>query len=162
MLITQELLLWALAGGVLNRFSGWTDYLPGRNIYYAALVVLGLVWYFYGPVIGLLTFVSFLAYRIPGWFKSLDMGTYPGSASVPVDAAIMFARGLFFFPVFAWVAYTQQSAVPLIILAVASAVATASYWIGNHVLVKKMKDPFWFIEFAAGAAFGAAVALVVT
>lgn len=151
---------WAIAGGVLNRFSGWTDYLPGRNIYYAALAALAAVWYFYGAVWGGFVFVSFLLYRIPGWYKSLDMGTFGGTLAG--DAAVMFLRGLLFAPVFVWSAYMHQDAAPLLWLGLASGGAVLSYVIGNYYVVKIMRDPFWFIEFAAGACFGLAVGLAVT
>lgn len=154
----QTIALWALAGGVLNRFSGWTDYLPGRNIYYAALAALGLVWFFYGWLWATLVFVSFLAYRLPGWYTSLDMGTY--ADSVERDVVVMYLRGLFFVPVFAYATYAGNF-YALGFLAAASAGATVCYLIGNWPLSKYMKDPFWFIEFGAGACFGAALALTV-
>lgn len=156
----MTLLLWALAGGILNRFSGWADYLPGRNIYYAALAALGLVWYFYGATWGCLVFVSFLCYRIPGWYKSLDMGTAGGG--LVADATIMYLRGLYFAPVFVWAAFTQVSGWPLAWLCLGSAGAVAAYIIGNYKVSKLMRDPFWFIEFAAGACFGLALGVTVT
>ena len=152
-----EILLWALAGGVLNRFSGWTDYLPGRNIHYAALAALAAVWFVYGPVWGLLVFVSLLAYRLPGWHTSLDMGTY--GDSLGRDAVVMYLRGLYFFPVFGAAWWFTGSPWPAAYLLAASAGAVLAYIIGNRLLSKHMLDPFWFIEFAAGACFGAAIGL---
>lgn len=156
----MTLLLWALAGGVLNRFSGWADYLPGRNIYYASLAALGLVWYFYGATWGCAVFLSFLCYRLPGWYKSLDIGAVSGDALC--DAAVMYLRGLMFAPVFVFAAITQVSGWPLAWLCLASAGATLSYAIGNYQVAKVMRDPFWFIEFAAGACFGLALGATVT
>ena len=154
--MTMELALWALAGGVLNRFSGWADYLPGRNIHYAALAALGLVWAFYGWVWGVWVFVSFLCYRLPGWYKSLDIGTAPGFEAA-VDASIMYLRGLFWAPVYVWAALTQGDLMPAAYMVLASLGAVAAYAFGNHVLAKTVRDPFWFIEFAAGACFGLAL-----
>ena len=156
----MNILAFALIGGVLNRFSGWTDYLPGRNIYYASLAALALTWYFYGPLLGALVFISFLAYRLPGWYKSLDMGTVSGDFAT--DFLIMFVRGLFFVPVFAFVAISSGNYVyPALLLTGASFLACLSYMFGNHVLSKHVKDPFWVIEFLAGASFGTALALLV-
>ncbi len=155
----MHILAFAIIGGILNRFSGWTDYLPGRNIYYASLAALALTWYFYGPVLAIMIFVSFLAYRLPGWYKSLDMGTVGGSATT--DFLIMFVRGLFFFPVFAFAGIiTGNFIFPALLLAGASFLAALSYVIGNHILSKHMKDHFWVIEFLAGASFGTALALL--
>lgn len=154
------LLIWAAAGGILNRFSGWADYLPGRNIYWASIAAFLLVWAFYGAIWGALVMLSCLTYRIPGWHKSLDIGTAPGRDAL-ADAAVMYLRGLYFAPVFLFAAYWQGSFYPIVYLMLASAGAVMAYIVGNHLLAKHVKDPFWFIEFAAGCSFGAAVGLVV-
>jgi hypothetical protein len=147
--------LWALIGGILNRFSGWADYLPGRNIYYAALIALTLSWTFYGPEWAIWVFVSVLAYRLPGWYKSLDIGHVSGTFAE--DFKVMFLRGLYMAPVFVYAFLVHKVWQAPLLLITASLGATLSYAFGNWQLSKYMKDPFWFIEFAAGAFFGAAV-----
>lgn len=149
-----SLVLGGLIGGVLNRFSGFTNisWLPGRNVYYAALALFAISWLWVGPLWGSIIFISFVAYRFPGWFTSLDMGTFGGT--VIRDAIVMALRGLFFFPIFFY-AYFGGSTWSLVYLLSAAALATLSYLIGNHVLPKITKaDPFWLIEFGAGASFG--------
>ena len=163
----QFILVSAVIGGVLNRFAGYTNisWLPGRNVYYAILTHTGLTYLLFGWEWAVAMFLGAALYRIPGWYKSLDMGTYGGS--LKQDAIVMFLRGLMFAPPFAYaayLAYTPETPINAIIavalLFVASAGATLSYIIGNHVVGKFMKDPFWFIEFFAGASFGAALGYV--
>lgn len=163
----EQLLIPALIGGVLNRFSGYTNisWLPGRNVYYAILALTALVFVVYGWQWALAMFLGAVLYRIPGWYKSLDMGTFGGT--LQEDAKIMFLRGLMFAPPFAYaayLAYTPENPINAIIavalLFAASAGAVLSYIIGNHVVGKVMKDPFWFIEFFAGVSFGAAIGYI--
>jgi len=66
--------------GVLNRASGMDEWFPGRNIY-ATTILTGLVvgfitmnWYF-----GVLAFLAFAAYRLPGWYTWADIGTVKGN-----------------------------------------------------------------------------------
>jgi hypothetical protein len=157
----NDLLIFALIGGVLNRFSGFTNisWLPGRNVYYAILVATALTFALFGWQWALVMFAGFALYRIPGWYKSLDMGTVGGT--LKGDAGIMFLRGLMFAPPFLYAAYLSSDLLPVAVLAAASVGAVVSYIIGNHVLGKFIKvDPFWFIEFFAGASFGAALGFV--
>lgn len=148
-----NLIIGAATGAVLNRFSGFTNisWLPGRNVYYAALALLAISWLWVGPLWAAVIFVSFVAYRFPGWYTSLDMGTY--GDTVLRDAAVMWLRGLFFIPVFAY-AYFAGSSLAILNLVAATSGATFAYLFGNHVVSKFIKDPFWFIEAAAGASFG--------
>ena len=143
-------------GAVLNRFSGYTNisWLPGRNVYYAALALFALSWLWVGPLWAAVILASFGAYRIPGWYTSLDMGTY--GDTVLRDFAMMWYRGLWFAPVFVY-AFILGSPLALVYLLLATTAATLCYLIGNHVVPKITKvDPFWFIEAGAGAAFGVA------
>jgi len=151
------LLACAVLGGILNRFSGFENvaWLPGRNVYYALLAVLGVSWMVFGPFWALLITLSAGLYRIPGWYKSIDMGVNEGSLAV--DAAIMFGRGLFFAPLFLYAFFVRGAAPALIYLALASGAATLAYIVGNYFLRNKVRDPFVYIEALAGAAFGAAV-----
>lgn len=163
----ETLLIPAVIGGVLNRFSGYENisWLPGRNIYYAILAATAITFAFFGWQWALAMFVGFALYRIPGWYKSLDMGTVGGT--LKGDATIMFLRGLMFAPPFlyaAYLTYTPENPINTIVsvalLFAASAGAVLSYIIGNYVVGKFMKDPFWFVEFFAGASFGAAIGYV--
>jgi hypothetical protein len=147
-------LIGGVLGAILNRFSGYTNisWLPGRNVYYSALVLFAISWLWVGPLWAVIIFVSFTAYRVPGWYTSLDMGTY--GDTVFRDAAMMWYRGLWFFPVFLY-AYILGVHTAILNLVIATTLATLSYLVGNHILPKFTKvDPFWFIEAGAGAAFG--------
>jgi hypothetical protein len=150
----------AIIGGILNRFSGYTNikWLPGRNIYYAIIVLTALTFYFYGYLWALALFAGSVLYRIPGWNKSLDMGTIAGTLTI--DATIMFVRGLYFFPPFLYVFQLTGNWWYLALLPAASAGAVVSYVLGNYVVIKYMKDPFWFIEFFAGVSFGIAIGII--
>ena len=157
-----ELIIGGVVGAILNRFSGYTNisWLPGRNVYYSALVLFAISWLWVGPLWAAIIFVSFATYRVPGWYKSLDMGTRGNS--VLRDAAMMWFRGLWFVPVFAC-AYFAGAIDAALYLVIATSLATLSYLIGNHVLPKFTKvDPFWFIEAGAGAAFGAMLTKTIT
>jgi hypothetical protein len=149
-------------GAVLNRFSGFTniEWLPGRNIYWAALALLiigsvTLTWQW-----GVALFLGALTYRIPGWLKSLDMGTY--AHTVQRDALVMFGRGLYFFPPFlyAWLAQGVSVYLCIALLVIGSAMCVWSYFFGTHILVKKVKEPFVAIELIAGASLGLAFSFV--
>lgn len=144
-------------GAILNRFSGFTNikWLPGRNVYYALLTLLGISWVVFGPFWAILLTISAGLYRVPGWYKSLDMGVNEGNLAT--DAAIMFARGLFFAPVFVYAFVFHGAPYALAYLVLASGAATLAYIAGNYLLRNKVSDPFIYIEALAGAAFGAAV-----
>jgi hypothetical protein len=148
-----ELIVGGVLGAILNRFSGYENisWLPGRNVYYSALALFAISWLWVGPLWGVIIFVSFVAYRFPGWYTSLDMGTY--GDTVLRDAAVMWLRGLFFIPVFA-LTYFAGAELAFVNLVAATSGATFAYLLGNHVVSKFVKDPFWFIEAAAGASFG--------
>lgn len=150
-------LVCAVIGAILNRFSGFTNvsWLPGRNVYYSLLALLVLSTIAFGPIWGFLITLSAGCYRLPGWYDSIDMGRNEGS--LIQDFAVMFVRGLFFFPVFmiAWLFLPVQHSFAYLVSA--SLIATFAYVAGNYALRGKVKDPFVYIELIAGAAFGAAV-----
>lgn len=94
----------------LNRFSGgglgweWmkNNGYRGRPLYYAFLIALTVLYLGFGTV-GAIAALSFLLWRLPGWYGAIDAGTDAGS---PLrDFAVMSARGLLAFPIF-W--YTGQ------------------------------------------------------
>jgi len=151
----------ALIGAALNRFSGFTNikWLPGRNIYWAALTLLVISSFTLGWQWGLALFIGALTYRIPGWLKALDMGSY--GHSIKRDAIVMFFRGLYFAPPFLWgVVLGANPFVAFTLLGLGSLGATMSYYIGVYYI--KIKDPYIFIESAAGACLGIAFALMYT
>lgn len=129
----------------LNRFSGggfgWRASWRGRPIYYAglaAIVTLGAMFGIHGALAGL----SFLLWRIPGWYGAIDAGTDEGSRLR--DFAVMSARGLVAIPIFA-------ATSPLAIIPFSLAIA-ACYDIAWHTI--KGKDPVAHAEMAAGAVWG--------
>lgn len=144
--------LWS--GG---KFRPWTGDLPGRSHYYSSMAALALGWgLFQWP--GLLAGFSFLLWRLPGWYGSLDAGTNEGSPAR--DAAVMSLRGLLAFPVFLWALY-EANIDPLsdLVLAPLWALLAASlgqglvYYVGNRIAVSWR---FWLIEGMAGAVWGVA------
>lgn len=137
--------------------------LPGRSIYYAGLVCIfaGIVAYGWP---GFMCGLSFLLWRLPGWYGALDAGTNidpPEKSKIfgvvignqrARDFIVMSARGLLMFPAFTYFAYIDRSAAPLLILIAASLAQGVSYDIGYR----------WFgkvdgaRELLAGAAWGVA------
>jgi hypothetical protein len=150
-------LVCALIGGVLNRFSGYENvsFLPGRNVYYSILVASLLMLNFYGWQWALALFLGFVFYRIPGWYDSIDMGKNEGT--LREDANTMLVRGLYFFPTFIFGAFITSTWLLLALLPAAAIASVLVYIVGNYVVSKFMKDPFWFIEFFVGVAYGAAI-----
>ena len=151
----------AFVGGVLNRFSGYKnlEWLPGRNVYWASLAIFMLAWYGVGFTFAAVLFLSTVLYRVPGWYQSIDMGKNEGT--LQRDAGVMYIRTLMMFPIFMYAAMylDKPHAIPVLIVSAVGAVL--SYISGNYVVSKWMKDPFWFVEFAAGACLGAAVGTLV-
>lgn len=154
----ETLLVPAVIGGVLNRFSGYENisWLPGRNVYYAIIALIGISFYLLGWEWAVAIGLGAILYRVPGWYKSIDMGKNEGN--IALDMGVMFLRGLCFAPPFLYATYLGHPQAMLMLVA-ASLAATMAYVIGNYVV--KGKDPFWFIEFTAGACFGAAVSWAV-
>lgn len=151
----------AILGGILNRFSGYTNisWLPGRNVYWAILAATLIAGFAVDWVFAVALMISAALYRIPGWYDSIDMGKNEGTLSR--DAAVMYIRTLLMFPVFMYAAiYLGAHYAPLALIGAAGA-AVFAYIVGNYVVSKWVKDPFWFIEITAGAALGAAVGSVV-
>ena len=73
------------------------------------------------------------------------------------DANTMLVRGLYFFPTFLFGSFVTSTWLLLALLPAAAIASVLIYIVGNYVVSKFMKDPFWFIEFFVGAAFGAAI-----
>lgn len=155
------LIISALIGAVLNRFSGFTNlkFLPGRNVYYAIIAITGLFYFLYGWQWAVAIFLGAVFYRLPGWYDSIDMGKNEGT--LRDDANTMLVRGLYFFPPFVYGAYITSNWLLLVLLPFAALTSVALYIVGNYAVSKIMKDPFWFIESAVGAVFGAAIGYIV-
>ncbi len=148
------LFVCALAGASANRFSGWTNqkWIPGRHIYWAALGLFLLTWLALDLGWALAVFVSALCYRIPGWDRSLDMGTY--GDTVQRDARVMFIRGLYLAPMYAYGLLLHGVWAAPLLLTAGAAGAVAIYYLGNHFGPKLTKDPFRYIEPLVGAVLG--------
>lgn len=151
----EVVLTFAICGAVLNRFSGWTDYLPGRNIYWATLAAVAYAWPTLGSSWALMIGISMLTYRLPGWSHSLDMGTVGDTFAR--DFKVMFLRSLFIFPAFVYSFWLSHDPSVFFLLVIGAIGATLSYALGNHIVNRWLKDPFWVIEPLAGAFLGAAV-----
>lgn len=158
----MTILLCALIGAVLNRFSGYTNisWLPGRNVYWAILAATLIAGLAKDWVFAAVLAISFALYRIPGWYDSIDMGRNEGT--LKGDATVMYFRTLMAMPVFIYGALVMHVWYAPALLIGAAFVATLAYIVGNYVVGRFTRDPFWFIEAAAGAALGSAVGLMVT
>lgn len=150
-------------GAVLNRFSGSTnlEWLPGRNVYWASVIVLFLVSVFYGLLWGALAFVSVLCYRLPGWNDTIDIGYDSGK---PFDEWVfMTLRTMYLAPLFLYAAIATEDPWHLTILGYVAIAASVSYAFGNWILRKYfskwVKDPFVTIEASVGAAIGAGMGM---
>lgn len=154
-------LICALIGAVLNRFSGYTNisWLPGRNVYWAILALTLIAGFAVDWVFAFWLAVSAALYRLPGWYDSIDMGKNEGT--LLGDAMVMYLRTLCMVPVFIYGSWSMGVWYAPLVLIVAALLAVLAYVVGNYVVGKFVKDPFWFIESAAGAALGAAVGSMV-
>lgn len=144
------------AMAILNRASGMQEWFPGRNIY-ATGILVGLVSYFISGswLFGLLAAMAMYLYRIPGWYKSLDMGTVSGSVST--DFLIMFARSTMFGIPF--ILYYSLVPTAFIIALLGGFFAATGYYVAWHTPLRKInaKDPIVIAELLAGAALGASL-----
>lgn len=168
MLFTLYVAFYALA----NQFAGgkYRQMLydltriayPGRSIYWAGLVAMLFGWFTAG-LVGALAGFSFLLWRLPGWYGTIDAGTNEGE--VVRDVTLMALRGLVAAPVFLHVFFEGQqdklAAIQweaLVVWATACAGQGAAYWLGNHVLYPRTRfwDAGFWSEGLAGAVWGAA------
>ncbi len=146
--------LWS--GG---KFKRWVGDLPGRSHYYSSLATLiagGAVLGVEGAVIGL----SFLIWRLPGWYGALDAGANEGG--VWRDVAMMSLRGLAFGPYFLWRFFLSNSdplatldLTALYCLAAGCVAQGAAYWFANHLM--RRHGWIWWAEGLGGAAWGLAL-----
>lgn len=160
-------LAFALALAVLNRFAGgglgWSKLahdhggpLRGRPIYYAALALFPIALAFgFSPLAAGLTVLSYLAYRLPGWYGAIDGGTNDQTALR--DYAVMMARTLLAFPIFAAAAWRAHDPFYLVALLIAAIGCAGAYHLGA-------RTPGWLrryfpAEWAAGFLLGLAFAL---
>lgn len=126
--------------------------LPGRGIYYAGLAAMILGFCFYGWI-GVLAGASFLLWRLPGWYGSIDAGTVSGTRLG--DFAMMSARGMAAFPVFAFAVYYTGSLGPLWILLGASLGQGVAYEVGhrgfdrNNAIAEGLAGAVWGVAYYA-------------
>lgn len=148
-----------LVGAVLNRFSGWTNVpgLPGRNIYWAALVLFILATATVGLAWGVTLLIAALCYRLPGWFGAIDIGKNEGE--VIADARVMFYRTMWFFaPILFYILPWHWNFFGLVVAPLVSIACVMVYYLGNHYLYKFTKDPFRYVEPIVGGLLGLGVA----
>ena len=141
---------------ILNRASGMTEWFPGRNIYATGLltgVAAGLLsgsWYF-----GLLCALAMYCYRLPGWYKTLDIGTDEGN---PVtEAGIMALRTMYLVIPFVIAGLLNNTWDNALLAGVAASIGCAtSYTIAWHTPVRDIyaKDPIIAAELMAGGFIG--------
>lgn len=134
---------------------------PGRNIYAVSLILFAIGWATLGLGWGVALFLSALAYRLPGWWDSIDMGMNEGT--VLKDFGVMWFRGTYMSPVYIYAAmFTDVSDGLAAAALVGSAfVASAAYLAdirGRHL----HRLPVGLLsELGAGAALGLGVAIIV-
>jgi len=147
---------------LLNRASGMTEWFPGRNIY-ATGILTGLAagaltgsWYF-----GLLAALAMYCYRIPGWYKTLDIGTDAGNPAL--EAGIMTARSMFFVIPFVIAGFFSNTWVVALLAGVVSSIGCGmAYTMAWYTPLRKLspKDPIVVAELLAGAALGVGLLLL--
>lgn len=143
-----------------NRFSGgglgWKSSFRGRPIYYAGLAAIILGWFTAGWE-GALAGLTFLLWRIPGWYGGIDAGNQAGTRLR--DAFTMFLTAVPFALLYGAIAQgisINPDSIPLVFgasVALGLAIA-ASYDIAWNVVRPRLKDPVALAELLAGAAWG--------
>ena len=139
--------------------------LPGRGIYYSSLAALLILTPHYGWP-GAVTALSFLIWRIPSWYGSIDAGLDPYNPERDKfylenqrvrDFAVMSFRGLFCFPIFAFMAGADHSVLPILTLFMASLLHGAIY----DFCLRSLHRNSLMAEVLSGATWGAAFYAVI-
>jgi hypothetical protein len=166
------LLLFIAYFGLMNMIAGGKFQLrerlglPGRSIYYAGLITIIVGWLAYGAI-GAGVGLSFLIWRLPGWYGAIDAGLAPippekpGQSQIlgfevrPLrlrDFLVMSARGLAACPVFVWQAWVGHTWTPLAVLALASLWQGAAYDLAH----RSIRQGNGIAEAGAGVGWGLA------
>lgn len=154
---------------ILNRFAGggliWRHVgnqhggvLEGRAIWYATPAAFAALVPLLGWADAALCAGSFLLWRTPGWYNSIDAGTNTETAAR--DFVVMSARGLLLFPVFVYGAFRDWSVLPLVLLLATALSVGLAYHAAWHFkpLQRFACDGVARAEFMAGALIGVAFA----
>lgn len=166
----MELILFIIYGAIANAFAGGKIQpvlkqhggpLPGRGIYYAGLLSIVLGMAFYG-LPGALAGFSFLLWRLPGWYGSIDAGLDPYNPERDGwnirnqrarDFIVMSARGLVAFPVFAYLVYDTGNWGYLIPLVLGSVAQGAAYDLAhrglnrNNLVAELLSGAIWGVVY---------------
>lgn len=147
---------------LLNRASGMTEWFPGRNIYATGILTslaAGLLtgsWYF-----GLLAALAMYCYRLPGWYKTLDIGTDAGNPAT--EAVIMTLRSMYLVIPFVIAGVFNNTWDNALLAGAAGAVGCGmAYTMAWYTPLRKLspKDPIVVAELLAGASIGVALWLL--
>lgn len=154
---------------VLNRFSGggvfWDrlsrdhgGFLRGRPIYYSFVVLAFCLTPLYGWP-GFLLALSFLLWRLPGWYGSHDMGSYGHTTGR--DFLVMFARGFVAFPVFLYAQYHGMKEA-IILLPMLALLIALCYLVGIKIFTEKIKtNGSGVAEWLTGIVWGGTAILLI-
>jgi len=143
---------------ILNRASGVTEWFPGRNIYATGLLTglaAGFIvgnWYF-----GVLCALAMYCYRLPGWYKTLDIGTDEGNPAL--EATIMTLRSMYLVIPFVIAGLFNNTWIIALLAGVASSIGCGmAYTMAWYTPLRKLstKDPIVVAELLAGASLGVA------
>lgn len=151
-----------------NRFCGggfgWNQIarsnggpIPGRPLYYFGLLAIGVLSYYY-HLLGLIAALSFVAWRLPGWYGAIDAGTDKHTRLR--DFLVMGLRAIPLALPFAYVVFTTGSFIlPVLIGSLLVVSIPTAYDVSWH-LIKNLKDPVAIAEKIAGACIGLAYSLL--
>lgn len=140
-------LLNRFCGGGFEKPQGFLPDLPGRAVWYAGLLLLVVLPWFYSWA-GLAVALAFIAYREPGW--RVVFGAELDWRRTDRPRLRMFARSLFALPL---VAIWPWGVPALLGFA---AMAVLAYEVGNRAMLRWPSENrlMQFAEPLAGAAFG--------
>lgn len=164
---------------LLNRGAGMDEWFPGRNIYGVVLIVGAVSWLFFGWQLAAALALSWIFYRIPGWYALLDMGrNNAGFWDDPTkttlkDFLLMIPRQMFYFPIFAYAWYFEgvDPILAGILWVITGILGALGYLAGHLAWLKTIKSPAeplsgvnpgLVAELAAGAGLGIGTAAILS
>lgn len=147
-------------GGGFEKPQGPLPDLPGRAVWYVALITLVCGWIAFGWA-GVVAALAFITYREPAW--SAVFGAWKDFSRVDRPRLRMAARHAFAFPL-VFVPLLSDAAIYTGAVALAGFIAAglASYQVGNWAMLRWPSENrlMQFAEPLAGASFGVAAAYV--
>lgn len=129
-----------------ERTSVFSQEAPGRPIFFAAPIVAFVLWAFFG-LPGLIAGLSFLLWRLPGWYGGLDGGSMTHTADR--DFLVMAGRGVLAFPMFFY--KFEWENLPLFFC---FCVLIGTSYVMSAIIADYRWDPITAAEWMVGAVWG--------